>query len=79
MAFIASDMKRLNFGGRSLYWYHTTDPILTVVASGYFNSFAAELRDGDVTIVTDTTANTVDLVTVTSADGATPVTTVNGT
>lgn len=78
-AFSASSMNRLHAGTCTLWIYKTEDAIATVAASGYFNSFTDELRKGDVIIVSDTNVPTIDMLTVSSADNAATVTTVNGT
>lgn len=58
-----------------LWLYQSTDAVATVAASGYFNNATNELRQFDVIISVDTDAPTVDLLVVTSADGAATVTT----
>lgn len=80
MAFAAANFHRIsNNPDQSLYLYNTTDAIATIAGSGYFNSVSAELRLGDVIIAVDSDAVTVDVLVVSSADGASTVTTVNGT
>lgn len=79
MAFDATKMNRLNIGPTQLYAYESADAIATVAASGYFDSFADELKKGSLIIAYDNNVDTVDLLVVTSASGVTPVTTVNGT
>lgn len=79
MAFDNSKFNRANIGSVQLYAYETTDAIATVAGSGYFDSVADELKLGSIILVTDTNANTVDMLAVSSASGVTPVTTVNGT
>jgi hypothetical protein len=78
-AFDATNMNRLHAGTVTLWIYKTVDAILTVVGSGYFNAHTDELRNGDVIIVTDTNAPTIDVIVVTSVDNAATVTTANGT
>lgn len=79
MAFSENNMKRLNVGDSAMYVYKSTDSIATVAASGYFNAYSASLQQGDVIMVVDTDATTVDLCAVSSATGAATVTVVNGT
>ena len=79
MAFAASGMYRVATGNAPMYVYKSTDAIATVAASGYFDDFYNELRTGDIVFAVDTDAVTVDMLVVSSADGATTVTTVNGT
>ncbi len=82
MAFAAANFHRIwNGPDQSLYLYNSPDAIATIVGSGYFNSVSAELRENDVIIVVGLTggAQTVDVVVITSADGAATVTTTNGT
>lgn len=80
MAFAAATFHRVvNNPDQSMYLYNSADAIATVVASGYFNSVSAELRLGDVIVVVDSATPTVDVLVVSSADGAATVTTVNGT
>ena len=78
-AFDATNMNRMQFGTATLWFYKTVEAIATVIGSAYFDDHAPLLRNGDVIIVTDTNVPTVDVITVTSADNATPVTTLNGT
>lgn len=78
-AFDATNMNRLHSGTCTLWIYKTTDALATVIASGYFNSWTDELRNGDIILVADTNVPTIDMLTVTSADNAATVTTLNGT
>lgn len=78
-AFDATNMNRLHAGTVTLWVYKTSaDNIAAIAGSGYFNDYVDELRQGDVIIAVDT-GSTVDVLTVSSADNATPVTVVNGT
>ena len=65
-------------GGNSVFFYIDGDAIGTITASGYFNSAYAELKQGDIIIVTSGIGGTIaaDVLSVTSATGATTVTTV---
>lgn len=78
-AFDSTNMNRLHSGTCTLWIYKTTDALATVIASGYFNSWTDELRNGDIILVSDTNVPTIDMVTVTSADNAATVTVLNGT
>ena len=65
-------------GGNSIFFYIDGDAIGTIVGSGYFNSAYANLKQGDIIIVTSGIGGTIaaDVLSVTSATGATTVTTV---
>jgi len=78
-AFSAANMNRVQVGTVTLWVYKTADAIATIVASGYFNGVSDLLNNGDVIIASDTNVPTIDMLTVTSADGAATVTTLNGT
>lgn len=79
MAFTAATLHRMaHVGGVTRYIYTTADVIATVIASGYFNAHTEQLRQGDIIEVVCGNA-TVDILIISSASGATPVTTVNGT
>ena len=80
-AFDSSDMNRLHAGSVTLWLYKSTDAIGTIVASGYFSAYVDELRENDMILVVGSSGGTqtVDLLVVTSADNATPVTVTNGT
>jgi len=78
-AFDATNMNRIQAGTTTLWLYKTTDALATIVGSGYFSAHVDELRNGDVIIAVDTNVPTIDVLTVTSADNATPVTVLNGT
>lgn len=79
-AFDSTNMNRLQAGTCTLWIYKISDAdtITQAIASGYFNSFTDVLRQGDVIIVVDP-GTSVDMLTVSSADNAATVTTVNGT
>jgi hypothetical protein len=78
-AFDATNMNRLHSGTCTLWIYKTVEAIATVAGSGYFNNWTDELRNGDIILVADTNVPTIDMLTVTSADNAATVTTLNGT
>ena len=69
--------KVAQMGGNSLWFYTDGDAIATVAASGYFNSAYAELKQGDLILCSIGIGGVpeADLLTVTSATGATTVTT----
>lgn len=79
-AFDSTNMNRLQAGTCTLWIYKISDAdtITQAIASAYFDEFAPVLRQGDAIMVIDP-GTSVDLLTVSSADNATPVTTVNGT
>ncbi len=77
--FDPAGMNQKHFGTSTLWLYKTVDPIATVIGSGYFNPYAELVKNGDVIIVSDTNVPTIDVLAVTSADGASTVTTLNGT
>lgn len=79
MALDATGFATVHGGVTQLHIYKTTDPILTVVGSGYFNNITNRLKQGDVILVSDTNVPTIDAIVVTSATGAATVTTLNGT
>lgn len=78
-AYDATNMNRIHGGSVTLWLYKTVDPIATVIGSGYFNGASEVVRNGDIILVADTNVPTIDMITVTSADGAAVVTTLNGT
>jgi len=82
LAFSATNMNRLHAGTVTLWIYKTTDAFVgTVDQSGYFSAYVNELRENDVIIAICATGGTqtIDLLVVSSADNATPVTVINGT
>jgi hypothetical protein len=81
MAYIASDLKKIAGGANSLFLFDSTDAIATIIASGYFNDATNELKQNDVIVVVGSTGGTrtVDMIVVSSATGASTVTTINGT
>ncbi len=80
-AFDAANMNRIQAGTVTLWVYKTTDAIATVVASGYFNSHSDLVKENDIILCASSTGgtNAVDVLIVTSADGASTVTVTNGT
>lgn len=73
-AFDSSDMNRLHAGTVTVWTYKTSaDTIAQIVASGYFNTWTAHLRQGDIIMAVDTSTG-MTTVTVTSADNAATVT-----
>lgn len=81
MAFVLADLAKVAGGAKQIHYYATTDAIGTVIASGYFNDATANLRQYDIILAVTSTGGTqaVDVLVVTSATGATTVTTTNGT
>lgn len=77
MALTASTLFKIAGANPGLHIYKTADAIGTVTGSGYFNDVTSNLRQYDVIICVSGVGGTVnvDLVTVTSADGAATVTT----
>ena len=69
--------KVAQMGGNSLWYYADGDATSTLVGSGYFNSAYAEVKQFDMILVAATTGGTAesDLLIVSSATGATTVTT----
>ena len=69
--------KVAQMGGNSLWFYTDGDATSAIVGSGYFNSAYAELKQGDLILCSTGIGGTpeADLLTVTSATGATTVTT----
>jgi len=78
--FELKDMNRIQGGTVTLWLYKSvTDTVATMVTSGYFDPVAELVRNGDIIIMVDTNVPTIDVVLVSSADGASTVTVVNGT
>ena len=80
-AFDSANMNRIQGGTTTLWLYKSTDAVGTVVGSGYFSAHVDELRENDIIIAVASSGGTqtVDVLVVTSADNATPVTVTNGT
>ena len=75
-------LRKIAEGGINSVWlYVDGDAVGTIAGSGYFNSDYQNLRENDVILCVGAAGGTetVDLLVVTSATGATPVTTTNGT
>ena len=82
MALTATALKLVAGGGGSnLFMYQSTDAVSTIAGSGYFNSVTDNLKQFDIIIAVGATGGTatVDVLVVTSATGASTVTTTNGT
>jgi len=81
MALSASTLYKIGGAQPGLFIYTSADAIATVIASGYFNAVTDTLKQTDVILAVTSTGGTiaVDALAVTSATGATTVTTVNGT
>jgi hypothetical protein len=64
-----------------IHIYKTPDTIANMTGANYFNGAKDELRQHDIIIAVGSTGGTptVDVLVVTSADGVSPVTVVNGT
>lgn len=80
-AFDSSNMNRMQAGSVTLWLYKSTDTLATIIASGYFSDHVDELRENDIILVVGSSGGTqtVDMLVVTSADNASPVTVTNGT
>ena len=75
-------LRKIAEGGINSVWlYVDGDAVGTIAGSGYFNSDYQNLRENDVILCVGAAGGTetVDLLVVTSATGATTVTTTNGT
>lgn len=77
MPFTANTLFKVAGANPGLHLYKTADAIATVTASGYFSTVTDNLRQHDVIICVSETGGTakVDVLAVTSADGAATVTT----
>lgn len=78
MAYAASGLDSIILGQRKLHLYQSVDAMATIIASGYFNAAVGRLNRNDTIIATsekDTTPD-VQILRVSSADNAVPVTTV---
>ena len=75
-------LRKIAEGGINSVWlYVDGDAVGTIAGSGYFNSDYQNLRENDVILCVGAAGGTetVDLLVVTSATGATTVVTTNGT
>lgn len=74
-AFDATNMNRIQAGTVTLWIYKTSvDNQAAITASGYFDAYVNDLRQGDVIIAVDVGTDQATY-SVTSADNVTPVTT----
>ena len=72
-AFDATNMNRVHTGTVTVWAYKSSDTIAAIVASGYFDNYVDWLRQGDI-ILASQAGTGMTTVSVTSANGATPVT-----
>ena len=75
-------LRKIAEGGINSVWlYVDGDAVGTIAGSGYFDSAYENLKENDVILCVGAAGGTetVDLLVVTSATGATTVTTTNGT
>lgn len=81
MALDATKLVKIAGADNSVFLYQSADAIATVIASGYFNGAADNLKQYDIIIAVTSTGGTqaVDVLVVTSASFAATVTTTNGT
>ena len=82
MALDTTNLKKVaGAGDQNLFIYKSTDAPATIAGSGYFDSVTSNLKQFDIILAVGTTGGTAtgDLLFVTSATGATTVTTTNGT
>jgi len=77
MALTATALQKVAGADQQLWLYYTADAIATVTGSGYFNDVTNNLKQNDIILVVGSTGGTrtIDSVVVTSATGATTVTT----
>lgn len=77
MALTASALQKVAGADQQLWLYNSADAIATVTGSGYFNDVTNNLKQNDIILVVGSTGGTrtIDVVVVTSATGATTVTT----
>lgn len=80
MALVEANLMCSDSSNKIRVWtyFHPTDNVAAIVASGYFNDATEELRQGDVILAVGVldTAPVLTSVAVTSATGAATVTTV---
>ena len=67
--------KVAQMSGNSLWFYTDGDATSSIVGSGYFSSAVNEVKKGDMILVSADSGAEADLLVVSSATGATPVTT----
>ena len=77
MALTASALQKVAGADQQLWLYNSADAIGTVTGSGYFNDVTNNLKQNDIILVVGSTGGTrtIDVVVVTSATGASTVTT----
>lgn len=75
-AFDATNMNRVHAGTVTVWAYKSNDLLATIVASGYFNAFTEQLRQGDTILISADLDGTParDSAIVSSADNAATVT-----
>jgi len=80
-AFNATEMNRMQIGTTTKWFYESADLLATIIASAYFDAHAPLLRQHDRIEIVSGAGGTplIDVLVVTSADNATPVTVTNGT
>ncbi len=80
-AYLAANMNRIQAGTVTLWIYKTVDSLATAVTSAYFNNNSEAMRENDIVLLVSSSGgtNAIDVLVVTSADNATPVTVTNGT
>ena len=82
MALSSDNLKKIAGGGdQNLFIYNSSDAVATIAGSGYFNDVTDDLKQFDIILAVGSTGGTatVDVLIVSSATGATTVTTTNGT
>jgi len=81
MAFTRSSFSKVTGGARQIHWYSSADAVATIAGSGYFNDATNDLKQYDIILAVGSTGGTqtVDVLVITSATGATTVTATNGT
>lgn len=76
MALDATKLEKIGGGATQLFIYQSgADTVATVTGSDYFNNVYQYFRKGDVIMVVGNSQASIDNVIVTSATGATTVTT----
>ena len=75
-AFDPTNMNRIHAGTVTIWAYKSADAIGTITASGYFNAYTNDIRQGDQILISSGIGGTVqrDSAVVTSADNAATVT-----
>lgn len=76
MALNAAKLFKIGGAEPALFIYHAgADTVATATASGYFNNVTDQLHQGDVIMIVGNSFASIDNAIVTSASGATTVTT----